>query len=68
MFGKVSKVPAQLKAKYYQLRDEKHYSDVSLFAGILAVPVVFGLAIVAALDLYYSRRPIDIDVDHLHQH
>lgn len=66
MLGKVTNWPARLKSKYFELRDKNQYSDVSLFAGILAVPVVFGLAVVAALDLYYSRRPLD--TEHLHHH
>jgi thiol-disulfide isomerase/thioredoxin len=65
IYGEIGKLPARGKAKYFELRDQKKYSDVSLFAGMLAVPVVFGLALIAALDFYYSRRPFP---HHLHQH
>jgi hypothetical protein len=64
IYGEVGKLPARGKAKYFELRDQKQYSDVSLFAGMLAVPVALGLAIIASLDFYYSRRLLP---QHVHQ-
>ena len=66
MLGEITKLPARAKSTYFHYRNEKKYSDVALFSGLLAVPVVFGLAVIAALDVYYSRRPLE--VHHLHQH
>ena len=70
LLGELSKIPARAKAKYFELKDTKKYSDVSLFAGMLAVPVVFGLVVIFVLDMYYSRRPLDYrgGEQHAHQH
>ncbi|KAL4534548.1 hypothetical protein Ndes2526B_g05485 [Nannochloris sp. 'desiccata'] len=64
LYGEIGKLPARGKAKYFELRDQKQYSDVSLFAGMLAVPVFLGLAVIASLDFYYSQRQFP---RHLHQ-
>jgi hypothetical protein len=66
LVGEAAKLPARAKALYFDLRDKRQYSDVTLFAGMLAVPVVMGLAIIAALDVWYSRRPLDGGGAHVH--
>lgn len=53
------RLPARVKAGYLYLHNERHYSDLTLFAGMLAVPVVVGLSFICMLDAYYSRRPLD---------
>ena len=40
--GRFTAVPARLKSAYLHLSERKRYSDVSLVAGILAVPVTLG--------------------------
>jgi hypothetical protein len=45
-----------MKSSYAYLHNERQYSDLTLFAGILAVPVAIGLSLICMLDAYYSRR------------
>lgn len=40
--GKAASIPARAKRTFFHLRDKKRYSDVSLVAGLLAVPVTLG--------------------------
>ncbi|KAI3436503.1 hypothetical protein D9Q98_005920 [Chlorella vulgaris] len=54
--GQITKLPAQMKSSYAYLHNERQYSDLTLFAGILAVPVAIGLSLICMLDAYYSRR------------
>ena len=61
-----SRLPAKAKATYLYLHSERRYSDLTLFAGLLAVPVVVGLSLICALDAYYSRRPAHPQPPHAH--
>lgn len=60
------RLPAKAKQTYHFLHDERHYSDLTIFAGLLAVPVVMGLSFICFLDAYYSRRPLDAGFQHAH--
>lgn len=63
--GQITKLPARMKTTYNYLHDERHYSDLTLFAGMLAVPVAIGLSFICMLDVYYSRRPLAM-TPHVH--
>ena len=65
-FSYFLQIPDRVKATYFDLRDKKKYSDVSLFAGMLLTPVVFCLLCIALLDMLYSRRPIPGVMHHHH--
>lgn len=56
--GELTKIPSRLKSAYLHLRNERKYSDVSLLAGVLALPVAVGLMLICLLDAYYSRIPL----------
>jgi hypothetical protein len=56
-----------MKDTYAYLHNERQFSDLTLFAGMLAVPVAIGLSFICALDAYYSRRPLDA-LSHPHAH
>jgi hypothetical protein len=56
-----------MKQQYAFLHDEWRYSDLTLFAGMLAVPVAIGLSLICALDAYYSRQPLPLP-PHAHAH
>lgn len=60
--GSVLSFPARFKAKYMHLR--QYYSDMSLAAGLLAIPLSIGLFSICLLDYYFSRVATD---QHLHQ-
>ena len=53
------RLPARAKQTYFFLHDERHFSDLTIFASLLAVPVVVGISFICFLDAYYSRRPLD---------
>ena len=55
-----------MKDTYAYLHHERHYSDLTLFAGLLAVPVAIGLSFICALDAYNSRRPLGDYATHAH--
>lgn len=61
MVGEFTKLPAKAKRGYRYLHEERHYGVLTLFSGLLAVPVVLGLSCICLLDAYYSRKPL-----HLH--
>ncbi|EFN58623.1 hypothetical protein CHLNCDRAFT_140844 [Chlorella variabilis] len=65
--GQITKLPARMKDTYSYLHNERHYSDLTLFAGMLAVPVAIGLSFICMLDAYYSRRPLALP-PHVHMH
>jgi hypothetical protein len=44
--GQFTKLPARMKGTYAYLHHERHYSDLTLFAGLLAVPVALGLSFI----------------------
>jgi len=54
VLGHVSKVPAQAKAKYLNLRDNGT-PDLVLLAVILSVPVMIGVSIICFLDAMVTR-------------
>lgn len=56
--GSITRLPARFKSTYLHLHNDLNYSDLTLFAGLLAVPVVVGLSFICMLDAYYSRRPL----------
>ena len=56
-----------MKQQYAFLHEERRYSDLTLFAGMLAVPVAIGLSLICALDAYYSRQPLPLP-PHAHAH
>ena len=63
------RLPARMKNTYAYLHKERHYSDLTLFAGMLAVPVAIGLSFICMLDAYYSRRPLALPPHrHMHHH
>ncbi|KAL4440727.1 hypothetical protein ABPG77_000436 [Micractinium sp. CCAP 211/92] len=64
--GQLTKLPAKARQTYHFLHDERHYSELTIFAGLLAVPVVMGLSFICFLDAYYSRRPLDAGFQHAH--
>lgn len=48
--------PVLLKTGYKHLREEQGYSDMSLLAMTLAVPLVTGIATLCAVDAVYVRK------------
>lgn len=65
----VRRLPARFKARYLHLHEELKYSDLTLFAGLLAVPVVVRLGVICLLDAYCSRTaapPRPVPVARLH--
>lgn len=51
----VARIPAQVRQYYRYLHDQKKYSDLTLVAGLLAVPVAIGAR---ALKLVVGRGQI----------
>lgn len=49
------RLPARVKHSYSYLHSERHYSDLTLLAGLLAVPVMLGLTCICLLDAVYCR-------------
>ncbi|KAL4457489.1 hypothetical protein ABPG75_012354 [Micractinium tetrahymenae] len=64
--GQFTKLPAKAKQTYHFLHDDRHFSDLTIFASLLAVPVVMGLSFICFLDAYYSRRTLDGGYQHAH--
>lgn len=55
MQGKLRMIPYNLRILYRYLHHEKKYSVLTLLAGFLSVPVVFGLLTICALDAFFTR-------------
>jgi hypothetical protein len=54
--GAAASLPATARARYRHLQETRRLSDVTLFAGMLAVPVTLGLAVICLLDALNTRR------------
>ena len=47
------RVPARAQRFYRYLHEEKHYSQMTLLAGLLAIPLILGKNTVAAHGLHH---------------
>eukprot|EP00210_Caulerpa_lentillifera_P005777 g5524.t1 len=52
----LKRMPEDVFEVYYWLHNDHGYSQLSVLALILCVPVVFGLGFICLLDFFYSRR------------
>lgn len=59
-WGQLQGIPIRAQSYYQYLHVEKHFSQMTLLAGLLAIPLTLGLSMICMLDAYMTRRP------HLH--
>jgi len=65
--GLLYRLPSVSK-KGYRLLKDKGYSDMTIIAGVLLVPVAIGSIFICVLDAVYTRQPQLLDFDpHQHQ-
>lgn len=64
-WGHIQGLPARAQRFYRYLHEEKHYSQMTLLACLLATPLTLGLAMICMMDAYMTRQPAPY---HAHQH
>ncbi|WIA43954.1 hypothetical protein OEZ86_010346 [Tetradesmus obliquus] len=61
--GMLHSFPALTKRGYDFLKEEKGFSDMSIIAGVLLIPLTIGAVFICVLDAMYTRQP---HFDHQH--
>ncbi|KAL3143256.1 hypothetical protein ABBQ38_002105 [Trebouxia sp. C0009 RCD-2024] len=57
-WGQIQGVPARAQRFYRYLHKDMHYSQMTLLVGLLAVPLMIGLAVICMMDAYMVRQSI----------
>jgi hypothetical protein len=61
-------IPTWVQRAYHRLHEELGYSELTILAGTLAVPLVIGIFSICMLDAFYSRQPMQGTPPAAHQH
>ncbi|DBA75036.1 hypothetical protein WJX77_005805 [Trebouxia sp. C0004] len=57
VWGRIHGLPVRAQRYYQYLHMEKQYSQMTLLASLLAIPLTIGLSMICMLDAYMTRRP-----------
>uniref|UniRef100_A0A061QZL4 Thioredoxin-like protein n=1 Tax=Tetraselmis sp. GSL018 TaxID=582737 RepID=A0A061QZL4_9CHLO len=68
LLGAALSVPGLVQTTYQHLKHDLGYSELTILAGALAVPLSIGVISICALDAFYTRNPdFGVPAPHPHQ-